>query len=413
MEAFAMPLEAIKSQTRRFASPRRFILLLASLVAASLLLICLCQTFNLYNSSQAESNSSSKSLRLGVADKIYVISLPNRHNRREDMEKLRLSLQLHWVYVDALDANSPLVSQIMDWVMALRTGPPHILDEANLTHVPSKLLPDSITFAWPGDIEILATSKDKLDLWSTVIWPSPITSFFKLTPYPPIACATKNYSLTKYTAMLKEHLILTAPRVACWHSHLSVIHDIVNNGNGVSVILEDDVDMEQDIQKQLAYLWPTLPADWDILFLGIFFLSHGLDSYHLNICHLGHCWSDEAGNGPLTHQVPLDHTIHSFKSRLYIARKPKCTHAYALSRNGARRLLLHLRYPPFAYSRAIDQAISWLVESGRLKGFSIVPSLVIQRKVTESDVMPGKGMGSQWKDSLTNGFFEDSQLQIV
>jgi hypothetical protein len=53
------------------------------------------------------------------------------------------------------------------------------------------------------------------------------------------------------------------------------------------------------------------------------------------------------------------------------------------------------------------------VESGRLKGFSIVPSLVIQRKVAESDVMPGKGMGSQWKDSLTNGFFEDSQLQSV
>ena len=118
----------------------------------------------------------------------------------------------------------------------------------------------------------------------------------------------------------------------------------------------------------------------------------------------------------MTPQIPLDHTLYknsSFKSRLYIARKPKCTHAYALSRTGARRLLLHLRYPPFAYSRAIDQAISWLVESGRLKGFSIVPSLVIQRKVSDSDVIPGKGMGSQWKDSLTKGFFEDSQLQIV
>jgi GR25 family glycosyltransferase involved in LPS biosynthesis len=256
MEVFAMPLEAIKSQTRRFASPRKFILLLASLAAA---LICLCQTFNLYN-------SSSKSL--GVADKIYVISLRSRYRRREDMEKLRLSLQLHWTYVDALDANSPLVSQIMDWVNALRTGPPHILDEANITHVSTKLLPDTITFAWPGDIETLVRSKDKLDLWSTGVWPSPITSFLKSTPYPPVACATKNYSLTKYTA--KEHLILTHPRVACWHSHLSVIHDIVNNGFGVSIILEDDVDMEQDIQKQLAYMWPTLPADWDILFLGIF-----------------------------------------------------------------------------------------------------------------------------------------------
>ena len=256
-----MPLEAIKSQTRRFASPRKFILLLASLAAAIFLLICLCQPFNLYN-------SSSKSL--GVADKIYVISLRNRYNRREDMEKLRLSLQLHWTYVDALEANSPLVSQIMDWVNALRIGPPHILDEGNITHFPSNSTPDSIIFAWPGDIEKLANSNVKLDLWSNGVWPSPITSFLKPTPYPPIACATKNYSLTKFTTMLKEHLTLTLPRVACWHSHLSVIHDIVNNGFKVSIILEDDVDMEQDIQKQLAYLWPTLPADWDILFLGIF-----------------------------------------------------------------------------------------------------------------------------------------------
>lgn len=400
-----MPLEAIKSQTRRFASPRKFLLLLASLAAAFVLLIRLFQPFNVYDSSKS----------LGVEDKIYVISLRNRYSRREDMEKLRLNLQLHWTYVDALDANSSQVSQIMDWVKALRTGPPHILDESNITHVPSKLLPDSITFAWPSDIEALAKSKDKLDLWSTGIWPSPITSFLKSTPYPPIACATRNYFLTEYTTMLKEHLILTLPRVACWHSHLSVIHDIVKNSFGVSIILEDDVDMEQDIRQQLAYLWPTLPADWDILFLGIFSSHTVLEILIKYICDLGHCWSDEAVNEPLTPQVPLDHTLHtsSFKSRLYIARKPKCTHAYALSHTGARRLLLHLRYPPFAYSRAIDQAISWLVESGRLKGFSIVPSLVIQRKVSESDVMPGKGMGSQWKDNLTKGFFEDSQLQIV
>lgn len=393
-----MPLEALKSQTRRYASPRR--LLLASLAAAFVLLVFLCQLYN----------SSSKSL--GVEDKIYVISLRNRYRRREDMEKLRLNLKLDWTYFYALDSNSQLVSQIMDWVNVLRTGPPHILDESNNTRAASKLLPNDITFTWPGDIETLARSKDKIDLWSTGVWPSPITSP-KPAPYLPMTCATKNYCLTEYTTELKEHLILTHPRAACWHSHLSVIHDIVNHGSpdgfGVSIILEDDVDMEQDIRKQLAYLWPTLPADWDIVFLGTF-SSHmdlSIRSYQFNICDLGHCWSEEAGNGPLS---PLNHPLNnsSTNSRLYIARKPKCTHAYALSRTGARRLLLHLRYPPFAYSRAIDQAISWLVESGRLKGFSIVPSLVIQRKVTESDIMPG--VGSQWKDGLIKGVFKDSRL---
>lgn len=71
---------------------------------------------------------------------------------------------------------------------------------------------------------------------------------------------------------------------------------------------------------------------------------------------------------------------------------------------GARRLLLHLQYTPFAYSRAIDQAIAWLIESGRLKGYSIVPSIVAQRKIVQSDVMPGKG--SKWKDRLRNGVLD-------
>ncbi len=34
------------------------------------------------------------------------------------------------------------------------------------------------------------------------------------------------------------------------------------------MIFEDDVDMEKDIDQQTHALWRTLPADWDIVFLG-------------------------------------------------------------------------------------------------------------------------------------------------
>ncbi|KAF8816615.1 hypothetical protein BYT27DRAFT_7181425 [Phlegmacium glaucopus] len=218
-------------------------------------------------------------MSLGVADNIFVISLRNRHRRRGDMEKLRMSLGLHWTYVDALDADAPLVSQIMDWVKALRTGPPHIL---NTTRTASGLLPDNINFAWPGDTDTLTNSRDKLDIWSTGVWPPP-TEVMKPAPYLPITCATKNYSLTEYNTELKEYLILTYPRIACWHSHLSVIHGIVNNtpagSSRVAIILEDDVDMEKNISEQMSYLWPSLPVDWDIVFLGEFLgLKHPLIS---------------------------------------------------------------------------------------------------------------------------------------
>ena len=93
-------------------------------------------------------------------------------------------------------------------------------------------------------------------------------------------------------------------------------------------------------------------------------------------------------------------------TRIHPSFGPKCTHAYALSRSGARRLLLHLRYPQFAYSRALDQAYAWLVQSGRIRAYSIVPSVVIQRKVSGSDVMHGvDGSGSGWRERLVRGVF--------
>ena len=81
---------------------------------------------------------------------------------------------------------------------------------------------------------------------------------------------------------------------------------------------------------------------------------------------------------------------------------------------------MHLQYPPFAFSRAIDQAFAWLIQSGRLKGFSVVPSLVVQRKISKSDINfvsddvspqgPDARQGTAeaakfrgWKEDLMNG----------
>ena len=41
------------------------------------------------------------------------------------------------------------------------------------------------------------------------------------------------------------------------------------DGNSDSEGAEDDVDMEWDIHDRLAALWPGLPEDWDILYLGV------------------------------------------------------------------------------------------------------------------------------------------------
>ena len=123
----------------------------------------------------------------------------------------------------------------------------------------------------------------------------------------------------------------------------------------------------------------------------------------------GHCWSDESYNPPLIKGSPL-HPSHA----------PKCTHAYVLSARGARKLLTYLTYPPFAYSRALDQALAFLIGSKRLKSYSVVPSIVVQRKdfditglftpndggdgfVGDSDIWEsGRSKGTAWRDTLAD-----------
>ena len=141
-------------------------------------------------------------------------------------------------------------------------------------------------------------------------------------------------------------------------------------------------------------------------------MGHRVSRYQVKMiirsrCHpdglAGHCWSEESEKPSIASYRSLILTVTESVTTLHPSTSPKCTHAYVLSRRGARRLAIYLRHPPFAYSRAIDQAISWLVESGKLESYSVVPSVVVQRKVDDSDIFGGKG--SSWRDNLTRGVF--------
>jgi hypothetical protein len=131
-----------------------------------------------------------------------------------------------------------------------------------------------------------------------------------------------------------------------------------------------------------------------------------------DIENTGHCWSNESFHPELQDSATLlNDTGHSltYPISLHPSNQPKCTHAYVLSARGARRILLHLRYIPFAYSRPIDQALAWLVQSGEIQSYSVVPSVVVQRKIVGSDVV--HGLGGEWRDGLIRGVFGSNDFR--
>ncbi|KAJ7046165.1 hypothetical protein C8F04DRAFT_1387788 [Mycena alexandri] len=332
--------------------------------------------------------SLASSPRFGVGDvdgilpfpsKTYVIHLARREDRFEDMERLRTRLGLEWSYVPAEDSHSPLVRRIMNQVRTMRQEELLTLGKAYPPNTTIKL-----PFQWPAPDTPLP-----FDDWRLDAPPAPHPG---LVPDDHLTCATEDFTISPYSPLIPEYKILSPSRLACWHSHLSAIQrastHMPKKAQAAALILEDDIDIEANVKARLLSVWSLLPADWDIVFLG-------------------HCWSNESHypalglahfrflkNAPTAPSTPQTH--------LHPSHRPLCTHAYALSATGAHRLLLHLTHPPFAYSRAIDHALAWLVQSGRLKSFSVVPSVVAQRKIGESDVMLGT-TGSRWREGLVSG----------
>ncbi|KAH9813358.1 hypothetical protein DFH28DRAFT_897227 [Melampsora americana] len=174
--------------------------------------------------------------------------------------------------------------------------------------------------------------------------------------------------------------VLSDAAIACWHSHLSVIREFVESKERMALILEDDVDFEVDIEDRLEATLSEVPRDWDLLLLG-------------------HCWSQESQFSPIFPGSPLRPAF-----------APKCNHAYAVSKRGARKLIRHLRSPAFAYSRPFDKAILHLILTERIKAFSFYPSIVVQTKDLISDIAGGNG--SSWKDSLENSALSAAGISL-
>ncbi|CAG8636230.1 12687_t:CDS:1 [Acaulospora colombiana] len=161
-------------------------------------------------------------------------------------------------------------------------------------------------------------------------------------------------TLKKYNSSLSDD------RKACYAGHYEVYRSIINNGYRNALILEDDVDIELNITSIVHGIYPTLPPNWDLLYVG-------------------HCWFEN--------KEPCDNkTTSAF--RLYYSKMPVCTHAYAVSFAAAQRLVKMLTF----LTEPIDvQLINW-IKAGFLKSFSIDPPAIVQRQAKDDQTdIPSSG----------------------
>lgn len=199
---------------------------------------------------------------LTFVSQILVISLPRRIERRRKMEQLRSRMQLKWSFIDAKESYHPSVMSIFAQVKATRTR----RLRSNSTH-------SSTNGLWPRYIDAITVSDEPLDLSGSDLWGSSTgantSESIRPRPTEDLTCAVENETILPIISSLPDHKNLTLSKMACWMSHVEAIRHIANGvGDAITLILEDDVDMEKDINTRLGGVWSSLPDGWDIVFLG-------------------------------------------------------------------------------------------------------------------------------------------------
>ncbi|GAA5888998.1 hypothetical protein JCM6882_009712 [Rhodosporidiobolus microsporus] len=312
-------------------------------------------------------------------DHIYVLSLPQRTDRRDQMTQLAKAHGLNLTFVDASLKSEPFIRWIAERVVEVRKQRLSIMAKARgvkettlgglhvgndwLTQTPSpkssKPFPPLTDPRWPGSdwVEFLEAHDDA----GTLDQLRPRDANLNVTD----ALWDQNERIAG--RQVNEGVIST------FWGHTRAMKQILKNGDRSALILEDDVDVEWDLERLWSRIERRLPEDWDATLLG-------------------HCWGKELFEPQYLHP-------HLHRSTV-----PLCLHAYALSSIGASRLLSLLLNPWTAYQTAVDTAVPSFISFKLLNSFSVEPPLIIQRKDGPSDIQAG--IGSKWRGLLMDSTVE-------
>jgi glycosyl transferase family 25 len=160
--------------------------------------------------------------------------------------------------------------------------------------------------------------------------------------------------------------------IGCSLSHRALYEQIVGNGWRRVVVFEDDVVPVDSALVHLPDALQQLPEDWELCYLGYWrnaaltvrdrvrqALYVALSPFRLV------CWRP----GEAMRLLP-----RRFSPNLLAGGRHLCTHAYAITAEGARKLLA--AQTPVAFNA--DQLLAFLVLRGRISAYATIPKLFDQ-----------------------------------
>jgi glycosyl transferase family 25 len=170
---------------------------------------------------------------------------------------------------------------------------------------------------------------------------------------------------------------LNTGEIACSLSHRKIYQAMVDNNWSHVLIFEDDVMPDYNTLPQLQNCLNELPADWELFYLG--YLKRDKINFSGRLKILWYKVLSAFGLAKMSVQMVKNILPKNYSSHLYKAGFHDCTHAYAVSLSGAKKLLA--AQTPVTY-RA-DNLLSALTLKNELKAFAVKHFLFNQEVFTD------------------------------
>jgi len=180
---------------------------------------------------------------------------------------------------------------------------------------------------------------------------------------------------------------------------------MISSGISSALVFEDDADFSvgirdimESISQQLQVITGARNGEsygivdgnsWDILALG--HCAHQMPDpkTDLTVAEMNRVWADPYA--PESDKQSLPAGGGERLRMLTISKGWACTHGYAITREGAMRLLYNVGGPGHELDRPVDLVIFEQISRGALKSFAALPSLVGQWKFgnyKDTDIQP-------------------------
>ncbi len=182
----------------------------------------------------------------------------------------------------------------------------------------------------------------------------------------------RTYDEQQAKKLQRQGKALNLGEIACSLSHRMVYAEMLKNNWKKVLILEDDVLPNVEHMNQLPAALEELPADWELVYLG--YLKHEKVTTALKTKQFFYKILSAIGLMAWSYKMVTNLLPKPFSRHLKKAGFHDCTHAYAVTLEGAKKLLT--AQTPVVY-RA-DDLLSATIMKGGLNAFVTVPKFFDQ-----------------------------------